>query len=337
MLELGGKIAGTYNETTLPSYDVNLKVRDGSFSYPDLPEKLSEVLIDLNVNNPDGVADNTVLRLTSFHMKFGEIPFDAAMLVRTPESDPYIDGFVKGKVDLGKTQNMIPLEENETITGLIESDLTLKGKLSALENEDYTSFHAEGFIKAKDMTYITPNIALPVEIPSLELVFNPRNLTVNNFQLNLGRTSVKMNGWVDNLLTYIFKENELLKATLDVDADVIDLNELYTEDGGSGSQNTTNTSVAEVMQVPEFIDFMMTMKANTIYYDNLTFTDLSGNLAIRDQTMGLNDMRFKTLDGDITMNGIYQTKNPEVPEFFFSYDAQKLDIVKTYNAFESLS
>jgi len=337
MLELGGTIAGTYNETTLPAYNVDLKVREGSFSYPDLPEKLSEVSIDLNVANPDGVADNTVLRMSSFHMKFGEIPFDAAMLVRTPESDPYIDGFVKGKVDLGKIQNMIPLEENETISGIIESDLIMKGKISALENEDYDSFHAEGFIKALDLKYITPSVSLPIEIPSLELVFNPRNLTVNNFQLNLGRTSVKMNGYVDNLLTYIFNENELLKATLDVDADIIDLNELYTENESTEVSSATDTSVAEVMQVPEFIDFMMTMKANTIYYDNLTISNLSGNLAIRDRTLGLNNVKFETLDGSITMNGVYQTKNPEIPEFFFSYDVKKIDIVKTYESFESLA
>ncbi len=333
-LEFKGNIKGVYNETSLPAYNVDLKVNNGNFNYPDLPEKLTEVNIDLNITNPDGETDNTIIRLEKLHLKFGSSPIDAALLVKNPVSDPYLDGFIKGSVDLDKVKSFIPLEEGENVSGKIDADITLKGRVSAIENKRYQDFTAEGRFLATNINYSSPSTPLPVSVPNLELIFNPRNLTVNDFQLNIGRTNLKMNGWVDNLLVYVFNENELLKATLDVEADIIDLNELNS--GEESESAGTDSSNNGVVKIPEYIDFLMTLSAKTVYYDNLVLNNISGNLAMRDQTLGLNDLKFNTLDGNMLMNGVYNSKDTLNPQFFFNMNVEKVNIRKCYDAFGTI-
>jgi hypothetical protein len=337
-LEFQGNVKGVYDENTLPAYNITLNVNNGEFQYPDLPEKLSEVNIDLNISNPDGVDDNTIIDLKKLHLLFGEIPLDAALYVRTPVSDPYIEGFARGAVDLGKIKNLIPLEEGESVEGSVSSNISLKGKVSAVEEKRYQDFHAEGNLIMKDFKYTSTGSKLPIEIPNVEFVFNPRNVTVNDFELRSGNTSMTMNGWVDNFLQYYLKDNELLRATLDINAQTIDLNELYPTDKAAVSEegSAPDSVPGEVIAVPEYVDFMMTMKAEKILYDNLILDDFTGNLGVRDRTLGMNDVSFKTLQGNVSMDGIYQTKKPDKPEYFFNFRANKIDIREAYEKFGSV-
>lgn len=337
-LEFKGNVKGTYDEYTLPAYNISLIVNNGEFQYPDLPEKLSEVNIDLHVSNPDGIDDHTIIDLKKLHLLFGEIPLDAALYVRTPVSDPYVEGYAKGAVDLGKVKNLIPLEEGESVEGAVNTNISVKGQLSAVEDKRYQDFHAEGNLIMKDFSYTSPASPLPIEISNVEFVFNPRNITVNDFQLKTGNTSMTMNGWVDNFLQYYLKDNELLKATLDIRAQTIDINELFPSDETTSTEaDTASDSLpGEVIEVPEYVDFMMTMQADRIIYDNLELNDFKGNLGIRDRTLGMNGVTFRTLQGDVAMDGIYQTKNPEQPEYFFNFRANKVDIREAYDKFGSV-
>ena len=96
-LETDGKLAlaayakGTYNEKQIPGFGIEVKVTDGMFRYPALPAGVNNVQVDLEVGNPDGNPDHTVVNLSRFHAELGDDPFDARLVVKTPVSDPDID------------------------------------------------------------------------------------------------------------------------------------------------------------------------------------------------------------------------------------------------------
>ena len=89
---------------------------------------MNNVNVDLNINNPDGVTDHTIINLKQLHAEFGAEPFDAHMYVTTPVSDPNIDAAVKGTVNLANIKNMVPLEKGTDLNGIIKADLTMKGR-----------------------------------------------------------------------------------------------------------------------------------------------------------------------------------------------------------------
>jgi len=330
-LAFNGFVKGVYSEKTMPGFGVTLNVENGMFQYPDLPTAINNVQIDLNINNPDGVPDNTVINLKRLHAEMGAEPFDARVLVRTPVSDADIDATVKGRIDLANISKIVPLEAGTTMKGILNANVTAKGRLSTIEKREFEKFNASGSLLLSDFNYVSNEFKQGINILIGELIFNPKNITLNQLDMKTGKTDIKASGWLDNLLTYMFKENELLKGTLSIKSNVIDFNELM----GTSTSNTSaaDTTPMEVVEVPANMDFLITAEVGTVYYDDLTMENFKGNLAIRDQSLGINGLTFQMLDGNISMNGLYDSKNLKSPNFYFDLDVKQLDIKQSYDKF----
>lgn len=332
-LALSGFIKGTYSETTMPGFGINLNVSNGQFSYSDLPVALSNVAIDLKVNNPDGVPDHTIIDLSKMHLEIGNDPFDVRLLVKTPVSDPQIDGSVKGKINLGNVGKMFPLENETKLSGILDADVAASGRMSAIENKRYQYFRAEGILSLKEFNYMSSDFKQGMAISSAELIFNPKNLTLNRLELKSGKTSLSATGWIDNLMGYMFKENQMLAGTLDINAERIDLNAFL-----SGTEDSTSASNAAtgVIEVPKNIDFQLSLRAKTIEFEKHLMNDAAGSLVVRDRTMGLNGCSFQMLDGKVSLDGFYDSKDIKKPNFFMNIQLTGLDVKKTYDAFVSV-
>ena len=85
---LSGEVDGAYGDEAFPAFSLALSVADGRFGYPDLPVAASAIGADLALTNPGGDLDSTVVDLSRFHVEMGGQPFDAALTLRTPVSDP---------------------------------------------------------------------------------------------------------------------------------------------------------------------------------------------------------------------------------------------------------
>lgn len=329
-LSLDGFLKGTYSETTMPGFGITLVVNDGMLKYPDLPESLNNVNINLKITNPDGVPDNTLINLTKLHIEIGKDPFDARMIIKNPVSDADIDATVSGRVNMANIHKLVPLEKGTELSGIFEADLNMKGRMSAIDEKRYQDFNAGGNLQLTNFNYKSSDFPQAVSIPACELIFNPKNVTLNKFEMKTGKTDLKATGWVDNLLGYLFKENELLKGTMDIKSTVIDLNELM---GTETAAADTASQAAEVLEVPENIDFLLTASAGKIFYDDLILENAKGNVAIREKTLGLNDFSFDMIGGRVSMDGLYDSKDLRNPFFFFDLNLSGLDIKQTYDKF----
>ena len=136
-LAFNGFVKGKYSETTMPGFGVTLKIENGMFKYPDLPTAMNNVQVDLNIVNPDGVPDNTVINLKKLHVEMDKEPFDARIIVKTPVSDADIDASVKGRINLANVAKFVPLEAGTSIKGVLNANITARGRLSAIENRQF--------------------------------------------------------------------------------------------------------------------------------------------------------------------------------------------------------
>jgi vacuolar-type H+-ATPase subunit H len=330
-MSFNGNVKGIYSETTMPGFGFNLQVDDGSFRYPSLPTALNNVQIDLRVSNPDGVPDNTVINLSRLHVELGKEPFDAKLVVKTPVSDADIDMMVRGKVNLEQVAGLVPLEAGTKLSGLIDANLTAKGRMSSIDRKKYEEFNAGGTFMLTGFNYVSSTLPQGMNIPVCELIFNPKNVTLNRFEMTSGKTDIRATGWLDNVLAYTFKENELLKGTLDIRSNVIDLNELMGEP--TATSPAADTLPMSVFEVPENIDFLMTASVGKVIYDDLVLENLKGNLAIRDRSLGINGLNFNMLDGLVGLDGLYETRDVKNPYFFLDMNLTGMDIRKTYDKF----
>ena len=123
-----GYVKGIYNETTMPGFGLNMFIKDGFFQYPDLPEAVKNINMDLHVDDKDGIMDHTIVDLKKFHMEMGQNPVDARVLMNG--MNPYdIDANVLAKVKLDDVSKFYPIE-GTTLKGLFGMDVKAKGKYS---------------------------------------------------------------------------------------------------------------------------------------------------------------------------------------------------------------
>ncbi|MBC3539483.1 AsmA-like C-terminal region-containing protein [Rufibacter sediminis] len=120
-----GYVKGIFNETTMPGFGVDLKVNDGTFQYPDLPQAARNINIDMSVKNTDGNVNNTLIDVRKLHLDLGKNPVDGRVVVDGLEPMK-IDGNLRAKLDLAEVTKVFPLE-GTTLRGLLDVDAQAKG------------------------------------------------------------------------------------------------------------------------------------------------------------------------------------------------------------------
>lgn len=338
-LAANGFVKGTYNDNSMPAYGVTLNIENGMFKYPSLPTAVNNVQVDLKVNNPDGVTDHIVVDLKRMHIELGAEPFDARMHLTTPISDPDIDATVKGTVNLANIKNMVPLDKGTDLNGILKADLTAKGRYSAIEKQQYENFNASGSISLSDMNYKSEDFKQGALIKQVMLTFNPRNVTLNNLDVIVGKSDLQADGTLDNFLAYYFKK-ETLKGTLNMRSTVLDVNELMGTTASGTKPPTTaapaNSATSSVVEIPSNIDFALNATLSKILYDNMIIENMKGKMTVRDAELKMENITFNMLDGIVTMSGLYGTKNVKQPDIAYNMLLSNFDIQKTVSTFNSI-
>jgi hypothetical protein len=339
-----GMAKGIYNDNILPAFDIVLKVNDGYFKYPDLPKAAENILVDLQINNPGGSDDNTIINLKKFHVDLATNPIDMEMYIATPVSDPQIKGSIKSQMNLVTLKDVIPQEPGINYTGSITADLDINGRLSSIENEKYEEFEFKGNLIVLDMLIEDTSLTYPIDLKKMYMSFNPKFVTLNSLEMNLGKTDMNMDGRLDNLLAYYFKD-EVLSGTLNFKSNLMDLDELMGEEESTEGSSTTTEPSAEteaaeaeewVAEVPANIDFTMNASIGKMLYDNMTITNMKGGIVIRDSRVSMNNLFMNMLDGSLVMNGFYDAKDLKKPTVDFNMDINKFDVKQTFNTFNTV-
>lgn len=124
-LALEGFVRGTYNDTEMPGFGIDVNIADGKVQYPDLPQPLSNIQLDLHVHEPDGTFEKMLIDVRKLHADLGKNPIDAVVQVEGLDRMK-IKGEVKADVKLGELSQMVPLEGN-TLRGLFKIDAKADG------------------------------------------------------------------------------------------------------------------------------------------------------------------------------------------------------------------
>lgn len=330
-MTLSGYLKGRYNAVSMPSFGMILAIDNGRFKYPSLPAEVKDVFVDLKIDNPDGVVDHTVVNLSRLHANLAGDVFDAKLLVRTPVSDPDLDASLKGRIVLDNIGKFVPLDAGTTLTGTLVSDVTVKGRLSAIQGQKYDQFTAAGQLTITGMNYASPSVPKPVAINNLQLSVTPKLLLMPALDMKVGNTDLQANGSLENALGYYLK-NELLKGTLTLTSSQVDLNE-WMSSAPSTDTAAADTAPMSVFLVPANIDFRLNSSIGKLKYTDMTIDNVKGTLIVKDQTIRMEGVNMNLMKGSMTMNGGYSTKSPESPDIDFDLVIKDFDIQQTAKTF----
>lgn len=341
-LALNGFAKGKMTETALPAFGLDLLVEKAMFKYPDLPKAVNNIHVDLAISNPGGSEDNTLINLKRFYMEMAGNPVEMKMKLSTPISDPNIDANLMAKLDLTSVKDVMPMEAGDEMNGKINADVTLKGKMSSIDNERYEEFEAKGSFGITDMLYKSDSLPYDVKLQQMTLNFSPQFVELANFDAQIGKSDMHASGKIENFIAYVLDDStNVLTGNFMFNSTVMDLNEFMSEEEVAA---TEGAEAAEepltVIEVPRNIDFSLTSTLNKVIYDNMEITDMKGLITVKDQKVSMKDVAMNLLGGKMMMNGFYETTNPAAPGFNFDMAIQGFDVatvVSTFNTIEEMA
>ncbi len=308
---LAGNVKGIYNDKQIPAFALQLGIDKAQFQYPSLPMAVNDINADIKVASPSADLDKLTVDVSQFRFQLGANPFSAMFKLRTPMSDPDIDSRMQGKIDLADLSKAFPLED-ATLSGIINADLEARTRVSYLTTEQYDKVQMRGLLGIAGMNYSAKG-SYPIKINALNMNFTPNNVDLQQCDLNLGKSDLKMSGRVDNLLTY-FAGDKIMKGNLTVTSNLLDLNELSGADATSSTTSSSgsvpatemkDTTVAPSSDAPVFdkFDFASNVQINRIVYDvyNIQNFKLAGQVS--PHTAQLSNFEMLVDKVDLKANG----------------------------------
>jgi hypothetical protein len=335
-LAFDGYAKGTYNEKQMPAFAFNLFVENAMFQYPALPAPVNNIQIKLAVTNPDGDLNHTKVDLSTFHMEVAGDPFDAKLIAENVMKDPSIDAVLKGRLNLDNIVKIVPLEEGMKLGGLITADFSAKGNVSALEKQQYESFNAQGQITASKLYFASNDLKQGFTLNTAALSFNPKTVTLSNFDAKIGKSDMQMNGEVSNFFPYMFS-NGTIKGVLNFSANTIDANEFMGDPNAQPqAQAAPDTASMDAPEIPGNIDFTLNSKIGKLLYTNMEITNFAGTVNIANQKLSFVNVGLNTLGSSMKMDGYYETTTPKKPTMNMDFGIQNLDIQKAFATFNTV-
>src|SRR5690606_23592646 len=139
-------------------------------------------------------------------------------------------------------------------------------------------------------------------------------------------------------------KSQTLKGNFNLNSNYLALSDIMTTASETpeetqkkeADKEQTTTASSEDFKIPSFLDCTITAKANTVVYDNLTLKDVSGKLAIKDETVSLQNVLTSIFGGKIGLNGQVSTKEAK-PTFDVNLNLNNLDIAQSFTELNTLS
>lgn len=332
---------GDYYENNIPQLDALLVINNASVKYPQLPESIQKINLDLHITNPGGSIDSTRIDLNKASFVIANNPFNVFLNILNP-NNPLLEGGAKGTINFANLKKAIPLQDI-TIEGILETDMTFKGKYEYIEKEQYEKFTAKGNLSFQNIRLINNQFPEGIFIPEGSLTVTPAYLKLNNLKGNIYSSDFALQGKISNYLPYIFR-NETLQGDFTLNSNLLNINEFILAQIKNTQTDSTNnipkdntangpTAAEGALEVPRNIDAHLSTNINTIIFDNLNIKNVKGKVNLANAVANLNNLSMDMLNGTMVMNGKYNTANPQKPTVDFDLKITNFDIHEAYQAF----
>ena len=334
---LSGSAKGIYSDadSSLPDMKVNLSVTNGLISYPAIPEKISNININADVAVDGKDLDKTTVNLDKFHFELAGSPFDMSFFLRTPMSDPDFKGSMNGRIDLAALSKAVPMD-SINLSGVIDMAVTMAGRLSMIEKEQYESFSAKGTLGIKNMVLVMAGYPR-VDIKDAAFLFTPAFTQMQKADIIVAGTSdFSISGNLENYIPYVFR-NETVKGNLTLYSKMVDVSSIM-----NAMADTTPTSTVEdtmalaLIAVPKNINFDFNALIDKFSYDNIKAENIKGHINVRDGVLSIREAGMNILGGTILMSADYDTRDTLKPVMKADFNMKNIGVKDAYKTFVTI-
>ncbi len=219
-LELDGSVTGTAQNGTIPSFELNVRVRDGYVKNPDLPRAIEQIQLTAR-------ATNEALVLTELTARSGENSLRGSGSLRNPlEQNGAFEAEFSADVEMRTVPEFYDVTDLglQELGGQLTADVTLKGNRSRPEETNYdgTFRLRDGSLRYQDLTESIRNI-------QVEAVAQQDRIIIQSLGMEAAGNSLTVSGSV----RHPFDTSRTVDLDTGLNLDLSTLNRFYPVTGDS--------------------------------------------------------------------------------------------------------
>ena len=337
-LTLKGFAKGDMVGDKIPTFGLEMYADNASFKYPNLPKTVRDITIDLKINNTTGITNDTKVNLNKFTMSIDQDHFSARANVSNIVVNPFVDLAVKGTINLANLSQAYPISLDKKFSGILRADIATQLDMKSVETKNYQNIKAQGNLSLSQFVYAGEEFVKPFHIDNLNVAFSPSHIGLSQFDARTGETDLHLTGTIDNLYGFAFRK-EILKGNFNLSSNKLVVNDFMQpaaetttpkKETKEAPKTTTKVPAQAAIKVPAFLDCTLTAKANTVLYDNLKLSNVSGKLIIKDEKVALENLKSDIFGGNIVLSGDVSTKE-KTPTFDVDLNLNRVNIPEAFS------
>ena len=294
-------------KTLWPSFGFDIDVKNSSFKYPELPKSVDNINLKCKISNNGGSIDNTIVDISKFSLVMADAPFGGRLKITHPASDPNINLYAKGRINLSRIKEFYPLDKDQKLEGTADIDLTIDGSMSYYKKKMYDRFKFSGSMTMSNMKFNTPSLSHPLQIISAKMNFTSRYIDVPVMKIRVGGSDLQANGHLDNVISYVF-QNDTLKGSLNTTSSYLNISDLLTTADGTQSHESSKAKgkkTSNVIVLPQDMNLTMASTFNHITFDKIDITNARGQFTMSNGRLRMKGISLNSMGGTMTLNGEY--------------------------------
>jgi len=324
-LALKGSVKGRLVDGSedLPAFNLDLSIADGSFSYPDLPTSVGGVAVQASIQHPGGDPDKVVVDVPRFRMALDGSPIEGSLRVLNPVSDPDVALRAVGTLDLGRLQQAVPLEAGARMSGTLDMDVDVAGRVSQFESEDLDAVKAAGTFALSGFTYEGPEVPLPVQISQMSMTLAPKQVEVSKLQLRIGDSDIGLTARLDNLLAYAMTDAPL-SGQVEMTSKLLDLDALAGD--SEEEEAAADSGESAIYIIPDNLDLALSTRIDKLRYDEKVYQAVNGRVSLRGGAMDIEELSMKFLGGTVGLTGSYSASSARKADVDMKVDLKNIGV-----------
>ncbi len=155
-------------------------------------------------------------------------------------------------------------------------------------------------------------------------------IDIQTFKTTIDGSDLSLTGTMVNAYDYLFN-NGILDGKLSMTSNKLDMNKFMS----ASTTESTSTPMA-VIPVPEKVRIKIKSQIKELIYTNLNMKDFVGDLDVQNQEVALTGLKTNILGGTFAMEGLYDTKDIQKPNYAVKLDLSKFKFSEAIKAFDML-
>ncbi len=326
--KLSGSVNGIYNGLAkkYPAFDLKLDIDKGSAQYAGLAQPIKNVNANVIIKSTRSDMKDLQVDIKNFNAEVNNEKLNGNFSIKEGMTDPHITGNVDGDIHLENWATALPMTDVQQIRGAIKGNIIFDAKQSDIDKENYSAIKFDGNFDASNIVYHIKSKS-PITIAKANIQASPAIVKLNTTGMQIGRSDMNFDGVLQNPMAY-FSENKNVKGSINLNANLLDLNEWASTTASSSSNETT---MAPDISAYKFSEVDTKFKIGKLLYGNHEVNNIAGDGKIGLENINVSNFQASMNDSDIKFKG----KLANVYSYLFANEILVGDIDLYSNKFDA--